>query len=65
MRKTRIMPGDDEAPTPDPIDVELAHIDARNPHVAEEIEAVEEDAEHLGRDVEQELAPSDEPNREY
>ena len=42
----------DQTPEPDPIDVEMAHIDARDDDVAEEIEEVEEDAEALGRDVE-------------
>jgi hypothetical protein len=46
---------DDETPdTPDPIDIEAAHIDPRaEPEVVEEeIEDLKEDAEALGRDVE-------------
>jgi hypothetical protein len=39
-----------ETPAPDPIDVEMAHIDARDPEAAEKIEHVEEDAEALGRE---------------
>jgi len=46
------MPTDDEMHAPDPIDEEMAKIDARDPDVAEEIEEVREDAEALGRDVE-------------
>ena len=49
------MAGDDETPdTPDPIDVEAAHIDPRGEpeEVEEEIEELKEDAEALGRDVE-------------
>ena len=40
--------------TPDPIDVEAAHIDPRGEpeEVEEEIEELKEDAEALGRDVE-------------
>ena len=48
---------DDATPAPDPIDVEMAHIDARDPDIADEIEQVEEDAEALGRDVDQPGAP--------
>ncbi len=36
----------------DPIDEEAAEIDARSPDAAEEIEALREHAEDLGRDVE-------------
>jgi hypothetical protein len=46
------MPTDDQLPTPDPIDKEMAEIDARDPDAAEEIEDLKEDAEALGRDVE-------------
>ena len=46
------MPTDDDLPDPDPIDEEMAHIDARDPDGVEEIEEVKEDAEALGRDVE-------------
>ena len=46
------MPDDDEPDTPDPIDVEAAHIDPRSDEVEEEIEHLKEDAEALGRDVE-------------
>jgi hypothetical protein len=49
------MPADDETPdTPDPIDVEAAQIDPRGEpeEVEEEIEHLKEDAEALGRDVE-------------
>jgi len=42
----------DEPHEPDPIDVEMAHIDARDDDAADEIEEVEKDAEKLGRDVE-------------
>jgi hypothetical protein len=59
------MSGDDTTPAPDPIDVEMAHIDARDPDVAEEIEEVEADAEALGREADQPLAPSEERSREY
>jgi hypothetical protein len=45
------MPTDDDLPDPDPIDEEMAHIDARDPDVVEEIEELKEDAEALGRDV--------------
>jgi hypothetical protein len=45
------MPTDDEMPMPDPIDEEMAEIDARDPDAAEEIEEVKQDAERLGRDV--------------
>jgi hypothetical protein len=58
MVETGGMPSDDETPAPDPIDVEMAHIDARDPDVAEEIEHLEEDAEALGRHVDQPGAPS-------
>jgi hypothetical protein len=53
------MSGDHETPIPDPVDVEMAHIDARDPNVAEKIEHVEEDAEALGRQVDQPGAPSE------
>jgi hypothetical protein len=46
------MPTDQPMPDPDPIDVEIAHVDARDPDVAEEIEEIEEDAAAMGRDVE-------------
>jgi hypothetical protein len=46
------MPTDDDLPDPDPIDEEMANIDARDPDIVEEIEEVKEDAEALGRDVE-------------
>jgi hypothetical protein len=46
------MSTDDDLPDPDPIDEEMADIDARDPDVVEEIEDVKEDAEALGRDVE-------------
>lgn len=46
------MPTDENLPDPDPIDEEMADIDARDPDAAEEIEEVKEDAEALGRDVE-------------
>lgn len=39
-------------PDPDPIDEEAAEIDARDPDAAEEIEELKDDAEALGRDVE-------------
>ncbi len=39
----------DETPAPDPIDVEIAHVDARDDDIAEEIEEIEEDAAALGR----------------
>ena len=39
-------------PEPDPIDEKAAEIDPRDPNVAEEIEELKEDAEALGRDVE-------------
>jgi hypothetical protein len=39
-----------ETPAPDPIDVEMAQIDARDPEAADKIEHVEEDAEALARD---------------
>ncbi|MET0143866.1 MAG: hypothetical protein ABW328_03650 [Ilumatobacteraceae bacterium] len=43
---------DDDLPAPDPIEEEMASIDARDPDVVEEIEELKEDAEALGRDVE-------------
>ena len=46
------MSTDADLPDPDPIDEEMAEIDARDPNVAEEIEEIKEDAEALGRDVE-------------
>jgi hypothetical protein len=46
------MPTNDDTPQPDPIDEEAAQIDARDPDVAEKIEALKEDATALGRDVE-------------
>jgi len=39
-------------PAPDPIDEEMAAVDARDPDVVEEIEEVKEDAAALGRQVE-------------
>ena len=47
------MASEPHTPSPDPIDVEMAHVDARDPNVAEEIEQVEDDAEALGREVDQ------------
>ena len=47
------MSADDETPAPDPIDVEMAQIDARDPDAAEKIEQVEDDAEALDRPVDQ------------
>ena len=46
------MSTDADLPDPDPIDEEMADIDARDPDVVEEIEELKEDAEALGRDVE-------------
>jgi hypothetical protein len=46
------MTSDDTVPDPDPLDEEAAEIDARSPDVAEEIEELKEDAEAMGRDVE-------------
>ena len=46
------MTSDADLPDPDPIDEEMAEIDARDPDVVEQIEEVKEDAEALGRDVE-------------
>ena len=46
------MSTDADLPEPDPIDEEMAEIDARDPDAAEEIEEVKDDAEALGRDVE-------------
>jgi hypothetical protein len=45
------MPTDDEMPRPDPIDEEMAEIDARDPDAPEEIEEVKQDAQNRGRDV--------------
>ena len=46
------MTSDADLPDPDPIDEEMAQIDARDPDVVEQIEDLKEDAEALGRDVE-------------
>ena len=45
------MPSDADQPAPDPVDEEMAEIDARDPDVVEEIEELKEDAEAMGRDV--------------
>jgi hypothetical protein len=42
-----------EGTEPDPIDEEAAEIDPRSPEAPEQIEELKEDAEALGRDVEQ------------
>ena len=47
---------------PDPVDVEAADIDARDPDAAEKIEEVIEHAEELGRDADQPVDP-DAPER--
>jgi hypothetical protein len=46
------MTSDENLPAPDPLDEEAAEIDARDPDVVEEIEELKEDAEAMGRDVE-------------
>lgn len=50
IRGTRTTPGDDASPTSDPIDVEHDHIDARDPHVAEEIEELAKEGQTTVRD---------------
>ncbi len=42
-----------DTPEPDPIDEEAAEIDPRSPEAPEQIEELKEDAEAIGRDVEQ------------
>jgi hypothetical protein len=44
---------DQEIPEPDPLDEAAAEIDARSPDAAEQIEELKEEAEDLGRDVEE------------
>ena len=46
------MSDEQDIPEPDPVDEEAAEIDARSPEAAEQIEELKEDAEALGRDVE-------------
>ena len=46
-------PGEQDIPEPDPIDEEAAEIDARSPDAPEQIEELKQDAERLGRDVEE------------
>ena len=46
------MPSDDNLPDPDPIDEEMADIDARDADVVEEVEELDEDADALRRDIE-------------
>ena len=47
--------GDRGDASPDPLDVEAAHIDARSPDAPEEIAELIEQADELGRDPDQEV----------
>jgi hypothetical protein len=58
------MSNDDTTPPPDPVDAESAQIDARDPHVIEQIEDVKDDARALGRDADQPVAETDAGPRE-
>lgn len=44
-------PDEQDIPEPDPVDEEAAEIDARSPDAPEQIEELKDDAEALGRDV--------------
>lgn len=50
-------PSDGPDQQPDVLDVEAAHIDARDPDAAAEIEELLDHAEALGRDPDQDVDP--------